>query len=190
MVALSQIEQKLSLEEFLALAETKPYSEYLNDGEIRQKPMTQGEHSIIQTRLVTAINEVALTQKLAYGFTELRCTFGGKSIVPDIAVFQWEHLLKTETGRIANKFTIYPDWVIEILSPQQSPNQVMNKIIFCLKQGTRLGWLIDTTDESVMIFLPNQLPEIKSDEEILPVLECLPNWQLSVNQMFNWLKVG
>jgi len=39
MVAIvSQIQKKISLEEFLLLSETKPYYEYLNYGEIRQKP--------------------------------------------------------------------------------------------------------------------------------------------------------
>ena len=188
MVAVSKIKQKLTLEEFLKLPETKPYSEYYN-GEITQKSMPQGEHSIIQTRLVTAINEVVLAKKIAYGFTELRCTLAGRSIVPDITVFEWERIPKNEQGKIANKFKIYPDWVIEILSPDQSANKVMKKILFCLQQGTKLGWLIDPEDESVMIFKPDQLPEIKSDEEILPVLNCLENWKLSVKEMFDWLKI-
>lgn len=38
-----------------------------------------------------------------------------------------------------------------------------------------------------MIFKPDQLPEIKSDEEILPVLKVLEDWQLSANDMFQWL---
>jgi len=79
--------------------------------------------------------------------------------------------------------------VIEILSPEQSANKVIKKILFCLKQGTELGWLIDSEDESVMIFQPNQLPEIKSDGEILPVLESLQDWKLSVAEMFSWLSV-
>ena len=151
--------------------------------------MPQGEHSILQTRLVTAINEVTLPKKLAHAFIELRCTFGSRSIVPDITVFSWNRIPKTEIGRIANKLEIHPDWVIEILSPEQSANKVIKKILFCLQQGTELGWLIDPEDESVMILQPNQLPEIKSDEEILPVLESLKDWQLSVKEIFIWLSL-
>jgi len=186
MVAVKEITQKLTLEEFLELPETKPYSEYIN-GKIEQKPLPQGEHSVLQTSLGTAINEVVLPKKLGHAFTELRCTFGGRSLVPDISVFSWNRIPKNEQGRIANRFEIHPDWVIEILSPEQSTNQVLRKIIFCLNQGTQLGWLIDPKDESVMIFQPAQLPEIKSDEEILPVLASLQDFQLSVKEMFNWL---
>ncbi len=188
MVAIKEIAQKISLEEFLARPETKPASDYI-DGEIEQKPMPQGEHSIIQIRLGTVINNIVIPEKIAYAFPELRCTFGGISIVPDIAVFTWNRIPKTEKGRIANRFEISPDWVIEILSPEQSANKVMKKIIFCIKQGTQLGWLIDPKDESVMIFQPDQFPEIKSDEEILPVLKNIKDLQLSVKEMFTWLTI-
>jgi Uma2 family endonuclease len=188
MVAVSLIKPKISLEEFLELPETKPASEYFN-GEIEQKPMPQGEHSIIQTYLSTAINEIGKSAKIALALTELRCTFDRRSIVLDIAVYTWNRIPKTEKGRIANRFEVHPDWVIEILSPEQSANKVIKKIIFCLKQGTQLGWLIDPQDESVMIFKPDQFPEIKSDEEILPVLDCLNNLQLSVREMFSWLSI-
>jgi Uma2 family endonuclease len=188
MVAVTKVRSQITLEEFLTLPETKPYSEYIN-GKIEQKPMPQGEHSTLQTRLVTVINEVALPEKLAHAFTELRCTFGGSSLVPDISVFTWERIPKTEKGRIANRFEVPPDWVIEILSPEQSANKVIKKIMFCLSQGTQIGWLIDPEDESVMIFRPNQFPDMKSDEEILSVLDPLKELQLSVKEMFSWLTI-
>ena len=188
MVAVNQIKTKITLEDFLAFPETKPYSEYVNV-KIEQKPMPQGEHSIIQTYLSARINEIGKSNKVALAFTELRCTFAGRSLVPDIAVFTWKRIPKTEQGRIANRFEINPDWVIEILSPEQSPNKVIKKLIFCLKQGTQLGWLIDPKDESVMIFQPDQFPDIKSDQEILPVLESVKNMELSVTEMFNWLNI-
>ncbi len=82
-----QLPANLSLEEFLQLPETQPAREYL-DGQIYQKQMPQGEHSTLQSFLVTSINEMAKPGKLAYAFPELRCTFGGMSLVPDVAVFE------------------------------------------------------------------------------------------------------
>ena len=72
-----------------------------------------------------------------------------------------------------NKFDIYPDWIIEILSPEKSANQVIKKILFCLKNGTELGWLIDSQDKSVMIFSPDKLPAILSESASLPGLSNL-----------------
>ncbi|MFN5472416.1 MAG: Uma2 family endonuclease, partial [Pseudanabaena sp.] len=65
-----------SLEAFLELPETKPASEFIN-GQIIQKVMPQGEHSRLQVKLCTNINQVVETPKIAYAFSELRCTFGG-----------------------------------------------------------------------------------------------------------------
>jgi hypothetical protein len=42
---------------------------------------------------------------------------------------------------------------------------------------------------SVMILKPNQFPEIKIEEEILPVLDSLKDLQLSVQEMFSWLAI-
>ena len=42
--------QTLTLEEFLKLPETKPASEYI-DGQIVQKQMPQGKHSIIEVKI-------------------------------------------------------------------------------------------------------------------------------------------
>ncbi len=194
----------LTLEEFLKLSETEPASEYIN-GEIYPKPMPQGKHSLLQTRFSTAINQVGEPQKLAYAscsiastrgtratafraLTELRCTFAGRSIVPDIVVFEWQNIPLDSDGTIANKIERAPDWIIEILSPEQSANQVIRKIIFSLQNGTKLGYLIDSEDESITVFSPNSLPEIKDKQDVLPVLDVLQSWQLKAEDIFNWLK--
>ncbi|TAG16256.1 MAG: Uma2 family endonuclease [Oscillatoriales cyanobacterium] len=169
----------ISLAEFLQLPETKPASEY-TDGQIYQKPMPQGKHSKLQSELLLTISEVGEPQKLVCALPELCCTFADWSIVPDIAVF----------GEIANRFEIPPDWIIEILSPDQSPNQVIKKIIFSINHGTKLGWFADPSDKSVIVFQPNQLPEVKSDTDILSVLSVLGDWQLSAAELFNWLKIN
>jgi Uma2 family endonuclease len=176
----------LSIQEFLKLPETKPASEYFK-GQIYQKPIPQGEHSTLQSSLIIGINEIAKKTKLAYAFPELRCTFQGRSIVPDIAVFEWQRIPLLANGRIANKFEIPPDWIIEILSPEQSPNRVISKITFSIQNGAKLGWLLDSDDESIMVFEPNKLPEFKEKQDNLPVLSILSNWKLTVSDVFSCL---
>jgi len=187
-MVLSNQSVSLSLEQFLELPETKPYCEYI-DGQICQKPMPQGKHSRVQSSLSAAVNQVGESQKLALALTELRCTFEGRSLVPDIAVFEWSRIPVDENGEIANRFESYPDWTIEILSPNQSPSRVINKIIFCINQGTKLGWFIDSQDKSVMVFQPNQLPEVKYGNDSLPVINTLTNWQVSPADIFGWLRI-
>ncbi|MEH2444893.1 MAG: Uma2 family endonuclease [Nostoc sp.] len=177
------------LEEFLKLPETKPSLEYIN-GQIIQKPMPQGKHSKLQGKLVTGINEVVESRKIALAFPELRCTFGGRSIVPDVAVFAWERIPIDERGDVANVFKTHPDWTIEILSPDQSQTKVTGNILHCLKHGSRFGWLIDPDERSVLVYPPKQQPELLQEEqEILPVPDLVSGFQLTVGQLFGWLKL-
>ncbi|MBR8828332.1 MAG: Uma2 family endonuclease [Gomphosphaeria aponina SAG 52.96 = DSM 107014] len=140
----------LSLEEFLKLPETKPASEYIN-GEIIQKPMAQGKHSTIQAELAAFINFTLKKKKIAHAFTELRCSFGGRSIVPDVTVFSWERIPVDEGGDIANVFKTHPDWTIEILSPGQNQTKVTANILHCLQNGSKLGWLIDPEVKMILV---------------------------------------
>ena len=148
--------KRLTLNEFLKLPETTPASEYI-DGQIIQKPIPQSEHSVIQTELAPAINVVVKPKKIARVFTELRCTFGGRSTIPDISVFLWDRIPRNEQGGIANVFPIAPDWTIEILSPDQSQTKVTQNILHCLNHSTQLGWLLDPDERSILIFHPHQL---------------------------------
>lgn len=145
----------LTLAEFLQCPEVKPANEFI-DGQIIQKPMPQGKHSTIQGELVLAINIVVKAKRIARAFPELRCTFGGRSTVPDIVVFQWDRIPRDDNGEIANAFNIAPDWTIEILSPDQSQTKVIKNILHCLKHGTQMGWLIDPSEQTVFIYLAGQ----------------------------------
>jgi Uma2 family endonuclease len=182
--------QTLTLSEFLKLPETKPASEYIN-GQIIQKPMPQGKHSKLQGKLVTAINEVVEVQRIALAFPELRCTFGGRSIVPDVAVFAWERIPLDQNGDVANVFQAAPDWTIEILSPDQSQTKVTGNILHCLKHGSRLGWLIDPDIRSVLVYPTGQQPELlQKVGDVLPVPDLVEGLQLTVGDLFGWLRLG
>ncbi len=180
-----------TLVEFLEQEETEPASEYIYN-QIQQKPMAQGRHCLIQFELCNAINKSLKPLKIACALPEIRCTFAGVSLVPDIGVFQWERLPRQENGEIADRFNIYPDWTIEILSPQQSSTKVMGKIFYCLKNGTQLGWLIDPQEKSVLVLTPKQTFQICDTPELeLPLPQFIQQldieFRLTVKDLFDFL---
>lgn len=180
--------KQIALDEFLELPETKPASEYI-DGQIVQKPMPQGHHSIIQSELGIEISLMLRRKGIATAFPELRCTFGGRSIVPDLAVFENSRIPNTE-GQIDNVFTIAPDWTIEILSPGQSANKVLKNINHCLAHETQMGWLIDPEDRSVVISrIDRNLEVIDESSAILPVPDFAKSIELTIERMFGWLNL-
>ena len=177
----------LTLNEFLTMPETKPASEFI-EGKIIQKPMPQGKHSTLQSDLVSFANNILKPQHIARAYSELRCTFGGRSIVPDIAVFSWENIPRDENGEVANTFMIAPDWTIEILSPGQSQTKVVRNILHCLVHGSQMGWLIDPEEKLVFVYFADQriiLFELESDR--LPVPSFADSLNITVGQLFSWL---
>lgn len=189
MVATIEKIASLSLEAFLAFPETQPASEYAH-GIIIQKPMPKGKHSRLQTRLARAIDLIAEDSKIALALTELRCTFAGRSIVADIAVIRWQNLAFDPDGEISNLFNHHPDWIIGILSPEQSSALVIEKILFCLKEGSELGWLLDPATKSIIVF-QNGSTQIyfanTEPQQPLPVLTGLETWQITARDIFAWL---
>ena len=181
------LSKTLTLAEFLQLPETKPASEYI-DGQIIQKPMPQGKHSVIQGELVPAINGVVKRKRIARAFPELRCTFGGRSTVPDVAVFLWNRIPRDENGEVANTFSAPPDWTIEILSPDQSQTRVTKNILHCLQHGTEVGWLIDPREQTVFIYRPKQEPEVLDEpDQVVLVPSFAKELKLTLRELFDWL---
>jgi Uma2 family endonuclease len=181
--------QTLTLAEFLELPETKPDREYIN-GQIITKPMPRGKHSIIQGTLITAINDAIKPQKIGLALPELRCTFGNRSLVPDVVIFSWQRIPVDDNSEIANIFDSYPDWTIEILSPGQNQTLVTGKILHCLNYGSSVGWLIDPESRSVLVYPSNQQPELlQSESDIITVPNVFSNFQLTIGELFSWLKI-
>ncbi|MBD2144432.1 MULTISPECIES: Uma2 family endonuclease [Sphaerospermopsis] len=178
----------LTLEQFLKLPETKPPSEYIN-GEIIQKPMPKTRHSRLQSKIINTVNQITEANKIAYAFPELRCTFAGRSIIPDIAIIRWENIAFDDNGEPVDDVVIAPDWTIEILSPEQSSNRVTGNILHCIKYGCQLGWLIDPDDRSILMFQPQKEPELKYAKDDLIILTGV-ELNLTVEEVFGWLKMS
>jgi Uma2 family endonuclease len=177
----------LTLKAFLALPETKPGSEFI-DGQIFPKPMPQGKHSAIQSEFVPTVNRQLKPPKIARAFSELRCTFGGRSVIPDVSVFVWDRIVRDPSGEVANVFGIAPDWTIEILSPDQSQTKVVKNIVHCLKHGALMGWLIDPDDRTVFVYEPNrEIAIFDQPDDRLPMPEFAQGLVLTVGELFGWL---
>ena len=186
----------MTLAEFLLLPETKPANEFI-DGQIIQKPMPQGKHSLIQSELIININAVFKPQRLVRAYPELRCSFGGRATVPDVTVFTSDspkerlrqRIPRDENGDIANVFAIAPDWTIEILSPDQSQTKVTKNILHCLQNGTQMGWLIDPAERSIFVYATDRSTQVFDEEtDVLPVPEFAKDFQPTLGDLFGWLR--
>ncbi len=189
-----QIPVKLvTLEEFLALPETEPASEFI-DGQIIQKPMPKGKHSAIQGEFSPAVNAVLRKNKIARAFPELRCVFGDRAIIPDISVFVWDRIARDSDGTVANEFYAAPDWMIEILSPDQNQTKLVKKILHGFQHGTQMGWIINPDELSIFVYTPATTEKFLTDfydvdapDDQIDVPEFAKSLILTAGQIFSWL---
>jgi Uma2 family endonuclease len=180
--------RQVTLEEFLALPDTKPASEYI-DGEIIQKPMPQTQHSVIQGCLFLEFTLAWKETNIAQAFPELRCSFGERVVVPNVVVFEEANISYDDNGDIVNAISIPPDWTIEVLPSDQHTTKVLKNINHCLAHGTQMGWLIDPNDRSVFVCLPDRTFQIIDEPTaILPVPAFAAAIELTIAQIFSWIQ--
>lgn len=139
----------------------------------------------MQKRLLGAIDDSSDNYT---ALPEFRCTFGGRSIVPDIAVIAWNRIQLNDREEPVDDFLEAPSWAIEILSPKQQATRVIDNLLHYLQYGCQLGWLLDPDDYSVLIFTPQRELQICRGDRALPVLDDI-HLTLTAEQVFAWLKL-
>jgi Uma2 family endonuclease len=131
--------------------------------------------------LVAAIDQAESDYE---AFPELRCVLAQQSVVPDVTV-----ILKDRLPPDSSPVQDAPDWIIEILSPDQSTTKLIAKIQSCLEEGTRLGWLLDSAERVIMVLEVDRPFRMISGEAIVPVLPGI-DLQITAQQIFSWLPQG
>jgi Uma2 family endonuclease len=188
MASPARVDNTVSLEEFLRLPEIDdhPYLEYI-DGRIEAKVSPQGKHSSIEGKLVAHLSTYAEPRGLGDAFPELRCTFAGRSMIPDVVFLLEEHIETDERGEILDPILRPPDIHVEIVSPDQSVRKCREKLVFSMANGCRLGWLIDPRRKTVDVYRPGCLSERLAAEGVLKGDSVLPRYRLPVVKLFGWL---
>jgi Uma2 family endonuclease len=186
---MSHVERALSLEEFLKRPETEPASEYV-DGEVARKVSPKGKHSRLQGTIVQRINDFSEPTRLGLALPELRCTFAGRSLVFDVAFFQWRRIGFEPSGEVPDDFFLAPDLAVEIVSPGQRATDVGRKLSWCVKHGVTLGWLIQPRRRQVRVYRSGRACEILSARQMLRTGDVLPGYSCSVDELFGWLRPG
>ncbi len=189
MASPARVEKMISLDEFLRMPEIDehPYLEFL-EGRIEPKVSPQGKHSSIQTKLAAHLDSFAGRRKFGGAFTELRCTFVGRSIIPDIVVLLEGNIAVDEDGEIANPTLLPPDIHIGMVSPDHSVQKCRNNLAFSLANGCSLGWLIDPEHKTVHVYRVGRSPEELPEDGILERDPILPGFRLPIKRLFGWLK--
>lgn len=177
----------LTLNEFLELPEEKPALEFI-DGVVTQKVSPKARHSRLQTVLARVLEDSAQHGETAWALTELRITFAGASVVPDVSLFRRERLPVDANEVIVDEVYEPPDIVVEIVSPEQRVAALVRRCLWYVTNGVQVALLVEPDDETVLAFRPDQPTGAWHGSDRIDLHEILPDFDLTVDQLFASLR--
>jgi Uma2 family endonuclease len=193
----------MSFEEFLALPEEKPYLEW-DRGVVVQKDVPrdrkevshvvppEADHGSLQTEIAIQLDRVSRAGRLGKVFTETRIVTPGWAPVPDVSYIRKERLEPASRRRFG-KVEIPPDLAVEIISPDQTVRELLEKCLRYAEVGVAISLVVDPDDETVYAIRPGQPLRVLRGDDRIDLDDVLPGFDLTVRALFDsivpdWLR--
>ena len=178
---------RTSLDEYFALGADKPYLEFI-DGEVIQKPLVGKRHSRMVAELIIELGTYLRQTGEASVDTELRHLRREDDWVflPDISITLRTHPQPVPAETL-DPVEVMPDFAIEVLSPDDQPGRVTQRIAHYMRAGIPLLWVIDPEGERVTVWRPGEAPSDLAAPAIVTGAPVLPSFELDLSTLFNRL---
>lgn len=191
-MASASLTDPITLDEFLRLSAEAPEGETLEliDGELRARPMTtrSPKHTLSLFRISQAIGnwlDARPDETGSVNVGEVRCRISHDppTIVGlDVAIFLGDDF--SEVPAEPPLFESPPIVAVEVLSPSDTHEAVVDKIELLLKSGVAQVWIADPDLQTVTIHRPGREPEFFSASQILTAEPELPGFQVEVRRLY------
>ena len=99
-----------------------------------------------------------------------------------VSLAKWDSLTKTQRRTFA---PIDPDFVIELMSPTDSLDEIRNKMREYICCGVKLGWLINPDGRQVEIYRLGKDPETVDNPQTLSGEDVMPNLIVNLSEIFD-----
>jgi len=179
---------KLTREQFYQLCQENPdlKLERNAQGELIIIPPTGGETGRSNVNLILQVaswneqNQFGEVFDSSTGFT----LPSGADRSPDVSwveKYRWDALTKEQKEKF---IPLCPDFVIEILSPNDSLKKTQNKMQEYIENGCCLGWLINRKKQEVEIYRPGQDVEVLKFPQTISGENVLPGFVLNLQRIW------
>ena len=150
----------------------------------------KAKHSVLEGEIAEHINRKTRRRKIGMAFVELRCNFGGRSLVFDVSYLRWDRIALDENGEPVDDVFLPPDCAVEVISPDQSESVAAKKLHFAVRHGVKLGWLVNPYSRKVKLFQPSKAPATLAGKDVLSGGPLMGGFRCTINELFGWLKIG
>lgn len=184
----------MSLADFLEQSTQGDFE--LIDGERRPKLPPVYGHSRIIRLIMRLLDAYAQQHALGEAFSEttfimpdrLDSNWVEGSRIPDLMYFAADRIqayLESTEDSESKPLPLVPDFVIEVISPNDKFADVMDKAQGYLRDGVRLVWVIDMQGKRAFVFEPDAetVRTLKGDA-LLAADEILPGFSVKLSDLF------
>ncbi len=193
MITTIATEKLLTLEEYLAYDDGTEARYELEDGVLVRMPTESPENISIARRLLLEIIKSVAAELVVWG-TEIAISGGTVRVrIPDLIVHSPESLAAL-AGSTRSTLTLDmppPDLVVEVVSPgsQNRNRDYRYKHTEYAARAIAEYWIVDPEVQQITIckWVEGKYEDMVLTGEQLIISEVVPNWQLTVNQIFSKL---
>jgi Uma2 family endonuclease len=160
--------------------------EYTAQGELIVMPPTGGETSNRNAELTHQVQAWTRRDQAGVAFD----SSGGFKLPngatrsPDAAWVRRSRLAGLTREQKQKFLPLCPDFVIELRSPTDNLQAVLDKMQEYLDNGAQLGWLLDPLTRRVHVYLPQRPPEILDAPNTLSADPLLPGFVLDLRKIW------
>ena len=177
----------LTDEQFMSLPEDSNCYEYV-DGELVIVANSGLEHGYLAVTLSCFLTIFVRNHKLGVtcdSSTAFKMKTGNKRS-PDLAFIDKERLQGLK--RLPKGFFEgAPDLAVEIISPNNTFEEIHNKLVEYFENGTRLVWVVLPDEECVLVYRKPKPSKLLQLEDSLDGEDVVPNFNLPLSELFQEL---
>jgi Uma2 family endonuclease len=155
-------------------------------GKLRTMALNGPEHGRVAVNLAVRIGQYVHANHLGCVYaagTGFQLTTGPDTVrAPDFAFVRQERVLAVEhvTGYLPGP----PDLAAEVVSPNDRPAEVEEKVASWLAHGTRLVLVVDPRRRTVRVYRPGIPPRTLAEQDVLSGDDFVLGWTLPVRALF------
>ena len=153
-------------------------------GELRMMIPAGGEHGRITGKLTCAVGNHVMSRQLGTfyaaetGFILSRDPDTVRA--PDVAFIRADRAAPPARGYVPGA----PDLAVEVLSPDDRPGYVREKVAEWLEAGAHAVWVVDPRDRTVTVHTAGEAPTVLQGADTLRGGDVLPGFAVEVAEIF------
>lgn len=170
----------------LSYSEDAEHYEIVDGLRVELPPMSV-DASIVASDLCVFLWQYGMANNLGKAYTEVLFRLPlpvDRNRRPDVAFVPFDRWPKNRPGPTANAWEVLPDLMVEVISPSDYMDDVLDKLEEYFDAGVRLVWIVVPQKQVVYVYESPKQIKVLSREDELDGGIVLPGFRLPLQELF------